>query len=287
MRKLTATRCLTVALVLHSHSVISEEYKTIYTREGVTISFIKNTPSKHIRAAAILLAGGNGDIGIDVENETVGSRNFLVRTRSLFSKNGFLTLTPDLPSDMDSLKNDRGNIDYLTDLSFLVKQIREQTGKPIWLVGTSRGSITVSYHAAALDIQGIVLTSTVTTGKHDTVFSGYLEKIKVPALIVHHEDDECSASPARYAKEIMHALNNSPKKIILSFREGESGDGRHCGPISPHGFLGIEDKVIGTMSNWMFKAIRKRQSYRVGPKSIWENKTEAKWAKRLKIFDLP
>lgn len=257
MKKLTATLCLIVALVLHYHSVISEEYKTINTREGVTISFIKNTPSNDIRAAAILLAGGNGDIGIDVENETVGSRNFLVRTRSLFSKNGFLTLTPDLPSDLDSLKNDRGNTDHLTDLSFLVRQIREQTGKPIWLVGTSRGSITVSYHAAALNIQGVVLTSTVTTGMHDTVFSGYLEKIKVPALIVHHEDDGCSASPARYATEIMYALNNSSKKKILWFREGDAGDGRHCGPTSPHGFLGIEDKVIGTMSDWMFKAIRK------------------------------
>jgi len=255
MKKLTSTVCLTVALILHCHSVISEEYKTINTREGVTISFIQNTPSNDIKAAAILFTGGDGKIGIDVENKTVSTRNFLVRTRSLFSKNGFLTLTPDLPSDMDSLKNDRGNTDHLTDISFLVKQIRKQTSKPIWLVGTSRGSITVSYHAAALDIQGVVLTATVSTGKHDTVFSGYLEKIKVPALIVHHEDDGCSASPAMYVKEIMDALNNSPKKKILWFQGGERGDGRDCGPISPHGFLGIEDKVIGTMSDWMFKAI--------------------------------
>ena len=67
MKKLTATLCLIVALVLHYHSVISEEYKTINTREGVTILFIKNTPSNDIRASAILLAGGNGDNGIDVE----------------------------------------------------------------------------------------------------------------------------------------------------------------------------------------------------------------------------
>ena len=284
---MTAILCLIVAFVLHCHSVISEEYKTINTREGVTISFIKNTPSKHIRAAAILLAGGNGDIGIDVENETVGSRNFLVRTRSLFSKNGFLTLTPDLPSDMDSLKNDRGNIDYLIDLSCLVKQIREQTDKPIWLVGTSRGSITVSYHASALDIQGIVLTSTVTIGKHDTVFSGYLEKIKVSAVIVHHEDDRCSASPAGYAKEIIHALNNSPKKKILWFREGESGDGRHCGPMSPHGFLGMENKVIGTMSDWMFKAIKKANPTELDESQFGKTKLRLNGLSALKYFTYP
>ena len=91
MKKLTTTLCLTVGLLVNCHSVISEEYKTINTREDVTISFIKNTPSNGIRAAAILFAGGDGDIGIDVKNKTVGSDNFLVRSRSLFSKNGFLT----------------------------------------------------------------------------------------------------------------------------------------------------------------------------------------------------
>ena len=255
MKKLTTTLCLTVALLVNCHSVVSEEYKTISTREDVTISFIKNTPSNGIRAAAILFAGGDGDIGIDVENKTVGSDNFLVRGRSLFSKNGFLTLTPDLPSDMDGVKNDRGNTDYRTDISFLVKQIRKQMSKPIWLVGTSRGSITLSYHAAALEIQGVALTATVTSGNHDTVFGGYLEKIKVPALIVHHENDLCVSSPAEGVKEIMGALIHSPKKKLLLFREGESGGSNDCGPILPHGFLGIENKVIGTMSDWMFKSV--------------------------------
>jgi hypothetical protein len=255
MRNLKVLFFLFVALFVNCHSVNSEEYKAINTREEVKISFIKNTPSNGIRAAAILFAGGDGDIDIDVENKTAGSSNFLVRSRGLFAKYGFLTLTPDLPSDMDGVKNDRGNTDYRTDISFLVKEIRKQTSKPIWLVGTSRGSITVSYHAAALDIQGVALTATVTTGRHDTVFSGYLDKIKVPALIVHHENDQCVSSPAEGVKELMAALINSPKKKLLLFREGESGGSNDCGPISPHGFLGIENKVVGTMSWWMFRAI--------------------------------
>ena len=255
MRNLTAIICLTIAVLVDCNLAISEEFKTINTREGVTISFIKNTPLKGIRAAAVLFAGGDGDIGVDVNNKKINSDNFLVRTRNLFAKFGVLTITPDVPSDMDSLKNDRGNSDYRTDISFLIKEIRRETTKPIWLIGTSRGSITVGYHAAGLKIQGVALTATVTDGSHDTVYSANLGKIKVPALIVHHENDQCVASPPSGAEELIGSLTHSPKKHVLLFKKGESGYGRDCGPTSPHGFLGIENQVVGAMTDWMFKAV--------------------------------
>ena len=77
MRNLTATICLTIAMLLDCNVAIFEEYKTISTRKGVTISFVKNTPPKVIRSAAKLFSGGDGNIGIDVNNKTVGSDNFL------------------------------------------------------------------------------------------------------------------------------------------------------------------------------------------------------------------
>ena len=128
MRNLTTTICLTVALLVNYHSAIAEEFKTINTREDVTISFIKNTPINGIRASVVLFAGGDGDIGIDIKNKTVESDNFLVRSRGLFSKYGFLVITPDVPSDMDSIKNDRGNTDYRTDISFLIKEVVRSKG---------------------------------------------------------------------------------------------------------------------------------------------------------------
>ena len=255
MKSLIITIFLTIALLLHCNMAISEEFKTINTRDGVTISYIKNTPLKGIKAAALLFAGGYGDIGIDIKKKTVDSENFLVRSRGLFAKYGVLAITPDVPSDTDSLKNDRGNTDYRTDISFLIKEIRKVTTKPIWLIGTSRGSITVGYHGAALDIQGVVLTATVTTGNHDTVFSADLGKIKVPALVVHHENDQCGSSPADGAKELMSALANSPKRQMLLYEKGESGNSEDCGPTSPHGFLGIENQVVSAITDWMFNAV--------------------------------
>ena len=257
----TITSIFTV--LAYSSVAISEEFKTIKTREDVTISFIKNTPVNEIKAAAVLFAGGDGIIDVDVDNKSVGSSNFLVRSRGLFAKFGVLTITPDVPSDMDGgVKNDRGNSDYQSDIASLIKEIRKATDKPIWLIGTSRGSITVSYHAAALNVQGVVLTASVTTGKHDTVFGGNLEGIKVPALVVNHENDQCWVSPAYGAKEIISALTAAPKKQTLLYTKGKAGDSNDCGPISPHGFLGIENRVVNDITNWMFKSVKYNAGYR-------------------------
>jgi hypothetical protein len=258
MKTITIGICLTVALLINSNVVISEEFKTINTRDGVTVSFVKNTPLKHINAAAILFSGGSGNIGIDVDGKYLGSKNFLVRSRKLFSELGVLTITPDVPSDMVSLKNKRGSLRYQTDISFLIKEIRNETTKPIWLIGTSRGSIAVGYHAAELDIQGVVLTSTVTNGKNDTIWNTGFRKINVPALVVHHRHDACHVSPSSGAEDIFKQLTDSSQQHLLLFENGDTGSGRDCGATTFHGFLGIEKKVVSTISDWMFKAIKEK-----------------------------
>jgi len=255
LKILTVSICLTIVLLINSSVVISEEFKTINTREGVTVSFVKNIPPKDINAAAILFAGGEGNIGIDVDGKYLGSENFLVRSRKLFSELGVLTITPDTPSDMMSIKNQRGSLRYRTDISFLIKEIRSETTKPIWLIGASRGAIAVGYHAAELDIQGVVLTATVTDGNHDTIWNTDLRKINVPALVVHHKYDACVASPFSGAEDVLNQLTNSSKKHLLVFEDGDIGGGRDCGPTSFHGFLGIENQVVAAISEWMFKAV--------------------------------
>ena len=255
MKNLTATICLAIALLINSNVVTAEDFKTINTREGVTISFVKNTPVEDIKAAAILFSGGEGNIGVDVDGKYLGSENFLVRSRKLFSELGVLTITPDTPSDMVSIKNQRGSLRYRTDISFLIKEIRSETTKPIWLIGTSRGSITVGYHAAELDIQGVVLTATVTDGPHDTIWNTDLKKVNVPALVVQHKYDACFVSPFSGAEDVLNQLTNSSKKHLLVFEDGDIGDGRDCGPTTFHGFLGIENQVVAAISEWMFKAV--------------------------------
>lgn len=245
---------LVISFFLMASIVNAEVFKKISTRDGVTVSFIKNSPLKRIKAAAVLFAGGGGNIGLDMGRKTVDSENFLVRSRKLFSASGILTITPDVPSDMTGLKNNRSNLDYRTDIAYLIEEIKRSTSSPIWLIGTSRGSITVGYHAPELNVNGIVLTASVTEGNNDTIFGADLSKIRIPTLIVHHENDVCIASPPSGTNAIFNALTNAPKKHVLLFNEGNYGYGRDCGATTPHGFLGIEREVVSAITTWMLKA---------------------------------
>ena len=62
------------------------------------------------------------------------------------------------------------------------------TNAPIWLVGTSQGSIGAAYGAAHLPgkVAGVVLTSSVAghSNSGETVFDSDLGAIAVPALVV-------------------------------------------------------------------------------------------------------
>ena len=97
-------------------------------------------------------------------------------------------------------------MNYRTDISFLIKEIKNETTKPIWLIGTSRGSNTVGYHAAGLKIQGVALTATVTEGDNETIFNTDFSKIMLLTLVVHNKSDLCHVSPSYGAEVVFKQL---------------------------------------------------------------------------------
>ena len=72
---------------------------------------------------------------------------------------------------------------------------------PVWLIGTSMGTVSAANGAARLTAggpDGLVLTSTVTRqGREriETVGDVRLDAIRVPTLVVHHKNDACRATP--------------------------------------------------------------------------------------------
>src|SRR5262245_3219514 len=79
----------------------------IPTRAGVTQRFLYVTPAKP-RAAAVLFAGGNGDLQIESGgNLTKLKGNFLVRSRDLFVENGIAVAVVAPPSDRQDLRGFR------------------------------------------------------------------------------------------------------------------------------------------------------------------------------------
>jgi hypothetical protein len=86
---------------------------------------------------------------------------------------------------------------HAADLKAVIAWVRKSSRTPVWLVGTSRGTQSVAYVATELSgtdgPDGIVLTSTILTdGKSRAVPAMPIGKIRIPVLVVHHEQDGCT-----------------------------------------------------------------------------------------------
>jgi pimeloyl-ACP methyl ester carboxylesterase len=243
-------------LLLPAGVVLAAEHEeTIATRGDVTLSFVITAPDAAPTAAAILFAGGNGKLKL-WQGKGARNRDFLVRSRQLFADRGVLTVTVDVASDQreSGLNDIRDGTDHRTDIAALVKWIRQKTSVPLWLIGTSRGTVSVAYLASTLPVDGAVFTASVTeaSGKRSAnVYDADLDRIKIPSLIVHHKRDECSVTPAYAVPGFAAKLENAEKVGILLFDGGDDPISRSCGAQSAHGFLGIESKVVGDIVSWM------------------------------------
>lgn len=237
----------------------SEHYSNIPTRKGVQLSIWVEKPAA-IHSVVVLFSGGKGKLNI---NEAGIGRegNFLIRSRHHFVERGIAVVVPDVPSDQDNLLYFRNSADYLTDMKYLLYWMQKEfPGVPIYLVGNSRGTISVASIAASLDTQkftidGAILSATVTresnSGKQH-VYVIPLKNIRIDTLVLHHKLDACYVSPFADIPNFLDDLVRVKNKKLLAY-EGGISEGVPCKGKSYHGFNGIEEQVIADMVDWIKK----------------------------------
>ncbi len=244
----------------------------VKVRPGVTIKYLalvkpKTTP----RAAVILYAGGNGLLSLQPNGAIKSnlSGNFLVRSRDLFVQRGLFVAVIDTPNQVAIDGNVRLSAQYAQDNAHVIADVRDRIdGGKVWLVGTSTGTMSAASIAARLPRittptkdnlrrpDGIVLTatqSTVVKGQCGrTVFNAQLSAVNVPALVAHHLADDCRCSPPKFAPNVVAALTAAPAKELITFTGGDPPISKDpCMARTPHGFLGIEDKVVAAIAGWI------------------------------------
>ena len=106
-------------------------------------------------------------------------------------------------------------------------------------------------------IAGIVLTESVSRlgGSHETVFDAHPERVNVPALVVANSDDRCNVAPPEDADRIAAAMSGAPRVKVIRVSGGDQRSSTDCGSLSPHGYYGIEQKVVDTIAAWIDAAI--------------------------------
>jgi len=230
----------------------------IPTRPGVTQRFLL-LPTEDAKAAVVLFAGGHGGLQLSPEGGFKwGAGNFLVRSRERFAAQGLLVAVVDAPSDRQSppfLQGFRQTPEHLADVSAVIAWLRANTGLPVWLIGTSRGTQSVAYVGTMLAGRdapdGLVLTSSILLDdKSPPVPAMPLGKIGVPVLLVHHELDACPHCPFGEVPALMAKLDKAPRKALLSFRGGVS-KGDVCEAMAYHGYNGIEADVVSQIGAWI------------------------------------
>ncbi len=235
-------------------SVANGRLITVNSREGVKISYWW---MQHPQATqtVLLFAGGGGGMGY--KNGQPQSENFLVRSRDLFFEQGFNVAILGNPSDVRDMPAPyvwRTSKQHAEDVLAVMDDFSKSSQQPVWLVGTSAGTISVAALGPQLQerLAGLVLTASVTTYQWSTGIPRLnIEPIRLPVLLYHHKDDACPGTKAYELPWISKKLTNASLVKTMVVTGGANPTGHPCEALHWHGFIGMEKQAVQDISTWI------------------------------------
>src|SRR5580765_850057 len=266
---MTGARVLALAFVIRwlcgfpDAALAQQEIVTLSTRPGVTQSYFLTSIPKDLWAVAVLFPGSGGLINLRSENgqPKFGQGNFLVRSRAEFVKRGVIAAIIDAPSDQQDgwgmTDEFRLGDSHFTDISAVIDDLGKRfSGVPVFLIGTSRGTISAAALAVRLGPRsaGSILTSTMfrqaprKSNEPGPGLSNFdFTTIKIPVLIAHHVSDQCESTPYSDAARL------SDKYPLITVYGGAAPQSGPCDAFSAHGYFGKESETVEQIVNWMLK----------------------------------
>jgi alpha-beta hydrolase superfamily lysophospholipase len=211
-------------------------------------------PATNTRGVIVMFPGGAGDVGIERNGEIRHGDNFVVRTRDLWAKKGYGVLIVDA-IDHQSMRGQRSSPEYAGVAHEILAYARSLTNAPVWVMGTSQGSIAAMLAASTArpgEVAGVVLTESVSVlgRSHETVFNAHPEAVRIPALVVANRDDRCWVAPPTYAGAIAKAMSHSSADVLME-EGGKTDSTDACSSQTPHGYWGIDARVVDDIGRWM------------------------------------
>ena len=246
-----------LALLLPFGAPYAEDIVILSTRGGVTQTYLLSSPpAGKARAVAVLFPSGAGKVDLEREAGRVllDRGDFLVRSRRLFTGMGIAVAVMDAPSGQSQGMSDEFRLggSHAEDIGRVAVDLKSRfPGLPVFLVGTSRGTISAASAGRRLGpgVDGVVLTSTLfLASRRQPGLSGFdFSSISVPLLFVHHVDDGCDYTPYSAAKRL------ADRYPVVSVSGGLPAQSTACEAMSAHGFLGREADAVEAIAKWMLK----------------------------------
>ena len=234
---------------------IQHELLQVPTRPGVLQPCLLFTESSAPKAVALMFPGGTGVQNLarrSVEQVLGPKGNYLVRSTEHFLSPDLAVAVLDCPSDRANGMDDtfRLSDEHAADVQGLIKHLRQRfPGVRVFLVGTSRGTVSAAYVAQELGaaVDGVVLTSSVFRASPSQVGLSLFpfERLKTPLLVVHHAEDGCTYCP------FSQALKLATKATLITVHGSIEPESGPCDPLSNHGYFGREAPVAEAIRNWL------------------------------------
>jgi hypothetical protein len=205
-------------------------------------------------ATLLVFPGGGGGFG-KVEEGWPTSQNFLVRSSNLFANANFNLLIFGRPTDSEELGYaDRLADKHMLDIKTVLEWTKQKSNVPVWVIGTSRG--TISATAAMINLPdliagGVLTASVLNYNKAGAVPTQDLSAIKVPVLVYHHQQDACDLTRPHEASNIISGLKHAPIKKLIMASGGAKPSGGVCEALHWHGFIGMEPEAVAEISAWI------------------------------------
>lgn len=218
-------------------------------------------PEKPV-ASVILLVGGHGQMDI-ARDGTIkwGRGNQLIRTRASYRKQGFAVLVPDIAPDWKGEKNPvsgyRWHPRHGADLGALVAYMRT-IAEPVVVVGTSRAAVSAGVMLLVTEAKQrpdfVVLTAPMlmpagNQPSFQKAIQNNVPKAQIPMLIVGHKKDRCAFTLPESIEAFRKWRGGDSLDIVML--DGPEGTGHPCEARAAHGFAGIDDEVVRTVSGWI------------------------------------
>jgi predicted alpha/beta-hydrolase family hydrolase len=254
----TALALSLAALSAQAAELLPEQAVTIPVRGEVTESFYLSQPATPPKAILILFPGGGGAIEVrEPVPPAEKAGNFLMRSRTLLAAQGFVVATLDAPSDAEEgmVEDFRVSATHAEDVRQVAAWLKARYPLPVWLVGTSRGTLSAANGALRLgaEIDGLVLTSSVTRaskqGPH-SLLAMDMERITQPTLVMSQVADGCSRSPAVDGPRLADKIGAS-RKAFVELKGGGEPQSPPCEGRSHHGFIGQEEEAVTVIANFV------------------------------------
>ena len=245
---------------------VASTHQGLFASSEPTMTFL--FPGNDPKATLVFIPGGEGRVGLKpdwtAEHRYFSKYHFNLSLRSLSdpkqSSGRFNVVIFDSPVDLPTPNHwspMRTGTEHLSRVEDVVRHFRSKFGQPVWLMGHSMGSISVTeFYKRLQDAKNESLVSGLIVSGGEHGISLDYKSTRLPVLVLHHENDECIGNTPSHAKRFHEKLTdagNQAAELVFIRTGSRTPDNNNACRSGYHMYFGAGEDVTRVLDQFMSK----------------------------------